>query len=304
MVRIAVFGALADPQVSHLVSLALKRGHQIVQVAHEGWTGDGKEPHSIFVTREQGVRAELGLVEPLEVDAAWVRSTPAAFPTVEARPGLPLVERADVAELMWNARQRSAAIEALIDILLARKKTVINPRTISPAAMLPVIASAGVRVPDSLITDDLEAAREFAASRTVVVRAINGEGREFPFDENRDLKKSPVLLRTVNEKAEHIRVMIAGELIASTVCITKEGRYRPIELAPEILSAVDRARLALNLIFAAIDISVDPEYPELFAITGADAQPSYLDIERTTGHAISEALLDALESEPDAPRSS
>lgn len=296
MVRIAVFGALADPQVSHLVSRALKRGHAIVQVAHEGWAGDGKEPHSIHITREHGVRAEMGLAEPLEVDAAWVRSTPAAFPAIEARPGWPPVERADVAELMWHARQRAAAVEALIDILIARKKKVINPRAISPAAMLPVIAAAGVRVPDSLITDDLEAAREFAATRTVHVRALNGEGQIFPFDKDRDLKKSPILLRAVNENAQRVRVLIAGEVVASTVNITREGNYRPVELAPEVLSAVDRARQALGLIFAAIDLEIDPETPELYAITGADAQPSYLDLERATGHAITEALLDALEN--------
>jgi glutathione synthase/RimK-type ligase-like ATP-grasp enzyme len=304
--RIAVFGSLDDPQVSRVISLATRRGHHVIQIAPEGWIGDGREPHSIYVGSDGKWRAEFGLEDPLDVDSAWVRHLPPPFPTIDTREGLPPLERLDVFQFAMHARERASAVLSVVDALLALKKKVINPPSRGlgiqnkPTQLLRM-TKAKVRVPDTLITDDREAVKDFARGRTVIFRPVTGDVPARVLDEAEhgvleQLAKSPLIFQEV-VAGDDARVTMVGDQVVSSVAVDASGKYREVELPPKVARALDDARRALELTFVGFDVRFDPARPEAYAVLEANPSPTYLEVELTMGHGISDALIDALETD-------
>jgi hypothetical protein len=237
MRRIAIFGRLDDPHVSRVVSAALKRGHYVVQIAPEGWAGDGREPHSIVVRPDGSVSCELGLEDAFEVDAAWVRELPAILPEIDVRAGLPAIERGVIAEMLRHRFERARVVEAIANTLVALGKTVIDPPAASRVLSLVLIAKAGVPVVESVLTDDPEPA---------------------PGEKNKSgFLKSPLLFQAPGP-GEKLRILTIGERI-----------FSPGPLPREVSEAVSRARQAAGLIFAGVDIYFDGRNFAVAEITGA-----------------------------------
>lgn len=283
MKRVAVFGSLDDPQVSHVISRATRRGLHVVQIAPEGWLGDGREPHSIYLLRDEKPRAELGLEDAFDVHSAWVRALPPPFPEIDTRAGPPL-ERKKVAAFALEARERASAVLSVIDALLAQEKAVINP----PArglglhgalAQLVRLKHAGVRVADTLLTDDPEAAAVFAKDRNVRARSLTGA----PPAAREAIVRSPVLLQAIP----------SGETVQAIAC--EATIVAPRTLPPPIMRAIEETQRALGWTFVGIEVVFDSAHPEEYAVLDADPSPAFLEQDLKSAHRISDALLDALQ---------
>lgn len=169
----------------------------------------------------------------------------------------------------------------------------------------------GLTVPATLVTNDPEAARAFAASYAhVVYKPTMGGGlcQVLKPEDHRYLEQIRVSPVTFQEAALGIclRVTLLAEEIMSVVAIpteTVDYRQDPDYLAgqvryvPQILPETIALQLktlmrALNLTFAGIDLILKPNGEYVFI--EANPSPIYLEIERQTGHAITEKIAEQL----------
>lgn len=317
--RIAVFGALMDPQVLRVTGLALERGHEVIPVPPEHWRGDGLEPHTVRVGPSAPSSIRFAQEDLLSVDALWLRQLVSPFLQVDPSPELPALDREAAFVAGMQAKERAAIAMCAIDALRAAGATVINP----PAAGLGIqnkpsqllaMQAAGARVPETLISDDPEAVRSFADGRKVVFKPVTGGALARPLDAQMSselelITAAPVIFQEYVEGLDVRVTMVDDEIVSAVVVETPEGTvdfradpgyaagegtYREIEL-PERLQAVLRdARAALGLRFTGIDVRLDPDHPEAYALLEANPSPTYLDVERKMRHPISARLLDAL----------
>src|SRR5688500_20014216 len=102
-----------------------------------------------------------------------------------------------------HARERAATVLARVDSLIASGKEVIDPPArglglIDRPGQLIRLAQAGVRIPETLITDVAETAAEFAATRPgLLVKPATGSAPARAFQESHldFLAKAPVILQ-------------------------------------------------------------------------------------------------------------
>jgi glutathione synthase/RimK-type ligase-like ATP-grasp enzyme len=305
MIRVAVFGSLVDPQVTHFISSAMKRGHRVVQLAPEAWNGDGKEGHAIESDRLRGLRAELGLEDPFAVDVAYVHQLPPLFPPIEARLGLPPIERQALLEFVNQARDRAAFVTALLNVLEVERKPVINP----PARQLGVrnhavdlvrLSRSGISVPDLVITDEARTAYNFASRRErCTIQSLSG-GEAARVLERSDierfgsldsaLNKAPVLIQQAPKGRTARAFVIDRELFS----LSGDDTVLPIRRA--IAEVCVEACRVLGLIFAELTIHLDEDQPTSCVVSAVNATPSYLEVEQRFDHPLTDRLLDTLES--------
>lgn len=320
--RLAFFGSGLDPQVAHVVALAARRGHQVVVSSPDDWRGDGLVPHRARI-KGSIVELDFGGGSLHDCDAAWVRHLIPPFPLVDTTPGRPPLDRQELFIESMHTRERASLLFSALDHLVAAGRPVLNPPAPglgiqNKPTQLMLMARAGVPVPETLVTDDPDAVREFARDRRVIFKPAAGGALAVELGPEHQenlglLVKSPVIFQVL-VPGQDVRVTMVDDQVVSAVVIEIEegrldfrsddryaaglGTYRTVELPLAVLSAVRAARRALGLRFTGIDVRIDPAHPEAFAVLEANPSPTYLDIERKVGHPISAALLDALEAPP------
>jgi glutathione synthase/RimK-type ligase-like ATP-grasp enzyme len=182
-------------------------------------------------------------------------------------------------------------------------------------SQLALMASVGARVPETLISDDPRAVLEFARGRRVVYKPTTGGALAVELDEamKADLElivAAPVIFQEW-VSGDDVRVtLVDGRIVSSVAVVTPEGTldyrsdpdyargktaYREVALPEEIARAVKDAARVLGLSLAGIDVRIDRDRPQRYAVLEANPSPTYLDIELKMGHMISDALIDALE---------
>ena len=319
--RIAVFGALTDPQVIHVSALAVRLGHQVIAVPPERWHGDGEEPHAIHISPGLPPRIDFGGQDILRAESAWIRHLVPPFIHVDPNPELAALDRQATFVAAMQARERSATAMAAVDALMAQKKPVLNPPAPGlgiqnkPTQLL-LMQAAGVPVPETLITDDPAAVRAFAEGGAVVFKPVTGGALAKRLDpdmlEALDLiEAAPVIFQRFVPGVD-VRVTLVDDWLVSAVLVetpagvvdlradphysATEGSYREVELPEVVRDAILTARRALGLRFAGVDVRLDPDDPKRFALLEANPSPTYLDVERKMKHPIGEALIAALTS--------
>jgi glutathione synthase/RimK-type ligase-like ATP-grasp enzyme len=316
--RLAFFGSAYDPQVAHVLAIAAGRGHQVLLSGPEDWRGDGAVPHRLQILG--GATAlDFGGGALHDVDAAWVRHLLPPFPVVDTTPGLPPLEREALFVLSMNLRERASLLLSAVDLLVAQGKPVLNPPAPglgiqNKPTQLMLMAQAGVPVPDTLVSDDPDEVRAFAAGRRVIFKPAAGGALavELTPEHHEDLGliiQAPVIFQAL-VPGEDVRVTMLDDRVLSAVVVETEagqvdfraspryaaglGTYREVQLPEPVLRAARATRRALGLRFTGIDVRLDPARPEAFVVLEANPSPTYLDIERKLGHPISAGLVDAL----------
>jgi glutathione synthase/RimK-type ligase-like ATP-grasp enzyme len=176
-----------------------------------------------------------------------------------------------------------------------------------PAA-LAMVAALGVPVPRTLLGNDPEAVREFAARvPKVIFKPVQGGAhtlrltQEHLSDANlRNLAYAPV---TLQEEVEgtNIRVFVAGERVLTCEVATVEIDFRedpdpkiiPHTLPAEVEDQCRRAARVLHLTWTGIDLRLTPE--GLYIFLEANPSPMFMGFEARSGQPLTDALADLLQ---------
>lgn len=292
MKRIALFGALADPQVAALGSALVRRGHQLIEIAPEAWSGDGKEGHALLIDASGSMRAELGLHDALDADAAYLRALPPLFPAIETNATLPPIDRRAAADYLLAARERAAFAAAIAGALeYSGRKLINSARAIllrNRALELVRLARAGIRVVPSLVTDEPASAADLHEKygRSIASGLTQDAARE---PERGAYFRAPVLLQAAPESLARVFVL-EGEVLAAAC----DGRA--IEISPRVARVSIEASRALELRFAEVFVAFRPDRQDDFAVFSVNPSPNYLEVEQLDGNPITERLCLALEN--------
>jgi glutathione synthase/RimK-type ligase-like ATP-grasp enzyme len=175
-----------------------------------------------------------------------------------------------------------------------------------PAA-LAMVAALGVPVPRTLLGNDPEAVREFAARvPRVIFKPVQGGAhtlrltREHLTDENlRSLAYAPI---TLQEEVEgtNIRVFVAGDRVLTCEVATSEVDFRedpdpkivPHQLPAEVQDQCRRIARVLHLRWTGIDLRLSSEGRYVFL--EANPSPMFMGFESRSGLPLTKALADLL----------
>ncbi len=265
--------------------------------------------HLITETGEQ--------ISPAEVRAVWARKiwSPRMAEDLDERYRAMCVE------------ESMAALEGFLDTLhdarwvndLQRQRAAENKQR-----QLRLAARAGLRVPRTLVTNDLTAAREFFAEtdgQTVakLLRPITvGMDASKPFvytnrvrEEDlvgaETLRHSPMVFQELIPKALELRVAwVAGEAFAGALDVSGTSRgqtdwrrvapeecsWQPAQLPGDVARCLDALMSELGLVFGAVDLICTPSGEYVFLEVNPGGEWGML--ERDLRLPISEAIADAL----------
>ncbi len=251
-----------------------------------------------------------------EVDAIWYRK-PTRF---DFDPAMTATERA------WAAAEAKAGVGGLLAAHPA--KWVNHPHLISAAdrkpVNLPLAASCGLAVADTLITSDPEAARAFCSDHPgeVVYKSLRGGPRteagqavalyttEVTADDITDdvAHTAHLFQERIHPKAFEVRLTVVGESIFALRidARTKAGRvdwradhdeldYSIIEVPALVRRGVVAMMKHLGLVYAAIDFIADEQGRWIFA---GDLNPNG---QWAWEHPLRDAIADALADELGGP---
>jgi glutathione synthase/RimK-type ligase-like ATP-grasp enzyme len=180
---------------------------------------------------------------------------------------------------------------------------------------LDVARSCGLTPPRTLVTNDPDAARAFAASQSggVVYKAFQGSERAWR--ETRLLGEAeaaqldavvhaPVIFQECVEGAD-LRVTIVGDQIFPAEIVLRPGAYpldfrmdiagatiRPCSLPDAVTAGLRRLMARLGLVYGAVDFRRKPDGEHVFLEINPGGQ--WLFVEDQTGQPVSAALADAL----------
>ena len=226
-----------------------------------------------------------------------------------------------------------AALEGFLDALhdahwvndLERQRAAENKQR-----QLRLAASAGLRVPRTLVTNDPAEARQFFAEtdgqtvakllRPVAVSMDAAEAfvytnrvREEDLDGAEALRHSPMVFQELIPKAYELRVaFVAGEVFAGAIDASgtsrgevdwrrvapEECRWRQGQLPVEVADGLRVLMSELGLVFGAVDLICTPAGEHVFLEVNPGGEWGML--ERDLGLPISEAIADALLEETNA----
>lgn len=308
LVKIALYESREDPHGEALAGALARRGAEVVWV----------EPEALergVPLREDEGGTWLGGARIDDVAGALVRSVPL--------PAAPAVERGGrwVLHDDWfagymQARERAALHAGWLEALERAGVPVVNPvgSGARKANQLRVLRELGAPVPRTLVTNDPEAARAFAASLPeVVFKPVEGGALARALDAAalgrlELLRRSPAIFQERVRGAD-VRVVVAGERVVSAVEIAGSGdgrfvdfredpayargdaEYREVRLPGLVEQWCVRAARACGLAVAGVDLKRAGEAWTCLELNGA---PRYLDVERKLGAPISEAFVEVL----------
>ncbi|GAA0981264.1 MULTISPECIES: ATP-grasp ribosomal peptide maturase [Nocardiopsidaceae] len=253
-----------------------------------------------------------------EVDLAEIRSVYHRRPTSpRSHPAL------DERDRLWSEREAGAGLNGVLDALNCR--WINRPRHNTAAERKPrqLVAAArvGLSVPESLVTNTVEAAREFAATaRTMVYKSMTGGPTPGEALERAEALYTTIvtadeltpgvghtahLFQVWVDKAYEVRVTVAGEMVfavridaaSPTARIDWRADYRhlsylPVEPPAEVSKAVRKLMRELHLTFGALDFVVTPDGRWVFLELNPNGQWGWIQL--ATGLPIAEAIADNL----------
>jgi glutathione synthase/RimK-type ligase-like ATP-grasp enzyme len=166
-----------------------------------------------------------------------------------------------------------------------------------------LVAALGIPVPDTLLTNDPEAVRQFVAGHPhSIFKPVQGGAHTRPVaqrhlsDEN--LKNLAVAPVTIQEEVPgtNIRVFVAGTRIMACEINTADLDYRDdpdprievVSLPSEVESQCAQVARALQLVWTGIDLRRTPE--GRFVFLEANPSPMFLGFESRTGLPLTESL--------------
>lgn len=306
--RIGLFGPATDPQCLHLARVLAGRGVETrhihaedigQQVAHGMW---GDEVYY------RGERVD-------DITAFYMRQIPLAYP--------PLFQRDDkfvlwddwFPEYMHRLEQHGYMVSWLLALEEAGA-TLLNPPFAGSvlqykAYQLQAMRRHGLPLPKTLITNDPELVRRFAAEvGDVVFKPSMGGALCRPLDDEAwsrldVLKHAPVIFQQ-RIRGDDVRVTMVGREIVSSVAIETDeldfrsdadyqggrARYREVDLPPPVRAMCRQALRLCGLRFSGIDLKRTPEGDWYFL--ECNSSPIYLDVEQKTGAPITERMADLL----------
>ncbi len=195
-----------------------------------------------------------------------------------------------------------------LEVMESRGVTVVNPlATVSIHSLKPMqmnlFQRAGLPVPDTLVTSDADAVRNFfqQCNGDVIYKPLGGGGyvRELePTDLADDrlalLGNSPVMFQQ-RCYGDNLRLyIIDGQLVGAGRIVTKALDYRiadhgveQLEIDPQIIEAAIRATEILGLIFAGVDVIANDDG---FVILEANPSPMFVEFDKRAGTQVAASL--------------
>ena len=182
---------------------------------------------------------------------------------------------------------------------------------------LKLLAEAGLRIPDTLISNDPEAVKGFyhRYNGKVIYKPVRGGAHTSPVkkddikpDRLKELSKSPVQFQEMIPGVD-IRVYFingetfAAEIQSQTLDFRDDPRAPivPIELPETVQAACVHVAEELGLLFSGIDLRRTPEQEYVF-IEG-NPSPMFLHFQEVTGYPIGARLIDLLRNPDSLKRS-
>lgn len=313
--KLCIFGRDDDATSTHIAARARARGYDVVRVpfsrlhgvppatfAFDGtswwWEGTELSTCEAFVLRQLPSRHAL-LAPPDENDTAanWYRRGKEQVARASAAESLVLdLER--IGKPMVNPLRRSAPFD-------------------DKPFQLAVFRSAGLPVPETLITNDIVRARGFhAAARTagqeLVVKPVAGGAATRLVDDDvwATLTHGIAAPAIFQHRARglDVRVTIVGGRVLSSVSVQSDVvdlraaeswrrgaiELRACPLPPHVAAMSLRAADLCGHVISGLDWKLD-ETSNNWVLLEANSAPVYLEVERTTGAPITDAVLDWLE---------
>jgi len=171
-------------------------------------------------------------------------------------------------------------------------------------------AAAGAAIPDTIITNDPDAVRHFAAThKRCIFKPVQGGAHtqlllpgHLSEEHLRHLAISPVTIQQQIQGAD-IRVFVAGQQVHACQVQTTAVDFRddpaapvtPHQLPADIAALSRRVAAALHLTWAGIDFRLTPGGEYLFL--EANPSPMFLGFESRTGLPLTAALIQLLEED-------
>jgi hypothetical protein len=291
-----IAGGPLDPHVASLLRRARERG-----VAHQALlSGGGALPAINWEVEADRLRVDGREARP---SALYIRFD-AYGPLADPRP-----ETAQAA-LAWYETVRGWAL-AHPDVRLPNRRA--DPQVSKPLALM-LAARAGLSVPATWLSNELDAVARDAAGRPMIAKPVNGGGfaRELgallAATERRQGKTAaPAFVQARLEHPE-VRIYAAGgaeerrfeafRIVSDALDYRAAGetpvRHLPPGSVPgEVLAGLGRVMDALALDWGAADFKTDPETGRL-AFMEINSNPAFDAFDAASGHVVSDALLDHL----------
>jgi len=245
-------------------------------------------------------------IEARDVLSVWYR-----------RPGRPLIddEITDPLDRRFAEAEWQCAIDGFFSLLPSRivspplrQRAAIKPRQLSAARL------AGLSVPDTLITNDIEEARAFIERHgSVIHKAMSSPAHRF-LDTRlwgereqkslKDLPLCPTILQEQIQGPSDVRVTIVGNRLFAARIDTAEGRagvdsrldldvpcvphVLPDDVSAALLGVMDQ----LGLLFGTVDLKLT--HSNEYVFFEVNPQGQFLYIEILTGQPISAAVAELL----------
>ncbi len=298
--RVGLFARADDPVSLHLAARLRALGAQVrvldLSRIHSGtalsWDGEA--------WRLEGARFD-------DCDAYFVRKLPAETALLA-----PEQEQATAASWFARAllsRERAHLAQSALRDLAARGKRLVNP--LSPFDLKPLqlaqLARAGVPVPRTRVSNDAAEVEAFRRACGQLVRKPVGGGAPARLFEAGQAVGPAAEIYQERLEGPDVRVtVVAGRVVSAVEVPTSalvdyrddagyragEQRYVPHALPPAAQALCVKAAEVCGQVLSGVDLK--QVAPERYVVLEANASPAWLDVERKTGHRITDAVCDAL----------
>gem|GEM_PF-2470147 len=304
-VNILIVGYLHHPQVRHFNDVARELGHTAVLLAPEQmdrWRWD-----------ETGVYCADVDLNVEEIDAAYISQRPAIFPTKDCfdRAASRSLNWEDWYYLYFRQRDRYDSLMSFLFYLEHIGKPMFNPQSRilfseQKPYQLNILKRAGCVLPDTLMTNDPDAAKAFIEKQQQVIAKPVAD--KLTALQLQKVKTSPVIFQKRVFGADIRATLIDGEFVSIAKILVPEGTldfrenkhyqcgqiaYENAELPESTKESCRKAADTLGFRFAGIDIKQTSDGGHFLLEFNSSA--NYLDVEKKLGHAITKRLILAIE---------
>lgn len=169
---------------------------------------------------------------------------------------------------------------------------------------------AGLEIPDTLVTNDLETLQHGAAERPMIVKPVGGGAQTQPLEttlatvEHRDGRTAgPAIVQQRLVQPEVRIYAVGGRFIPYAVRSealdyrgAEDTRVEPLTLGdvdPEIVAGLGRLMATLGMNYGAADFKTDPATGRLRFLE-VNSSPMFVGFDMVSDHAVSDAILDVV----------
>lgn len=306
--RIGILGGATDP---HCISLQ----KEIERRGFDGAVIDFSAQSQILPVSIAPGHLTFNSQSVDDIRVFFLRSVMSPLPYVQINDGV--MELYDDWHVQYmRARQKHGFLLSWLLALQAQGKLLVNPIPYAQIGQLKPfhtysLITAGIPVPPTLMTSEPAAALDFLQKYPLAVyKPVMGGAVARMVDESvverLDLiRECPVIFQQYL-RGENIRVTMTEEKILSVCAIPADTvdfressgyaagqtKYTPTSLPPDVEALCFRAIKTSGYRFTAIDIV--RTFPHDYYFLECNFAPAYIEIEHTTGHAISAGIADYL----------